>query len=113
MQSWQIIIATMSIILIIPNAIFVAKYAGEYNLIYTDILEGRYTRRLNLIGKIIVLMVSFPFTIFTLGFYVVSNLSYWIWLGFSILFSKDRKMVIQEHNEHIKDTQWYNRLSMM
>lgn len=114
MQDWQKIIITVVFALFISsNAIFVANYAGEYDLIYVNILKSRYVKRLNIIGKIIVLIVLFPFTIFTLGFYVMSNLAYWIWLGFSLMFSKDRKAVIQENKKHMRDTSWHNRLSMM
>ena len=113
MQEWQVTIAVVSALFISANAIFVANYAGEYDLIYVNILKSRYVKNLNIIGKIIVLIVLFPFTIFTLGFYVMSNLAYWIWLGFSLMFSKDRIIVIEEHKKHIKYTRWHNRLSMM
>ena len=114
MQDWQTItVAVVSALFICSNAIFVAKYAGEFDLIYVDILKSRYTKRLNILGKIIVIIVLFPFTIFTLGFYVMSNIVYWVLFGFTFVFSKDRKAVIQEHKEHMKDTSWYNRLSMM
>lgn len=114
MQDWQIItVIVVSALLICSNAIFVANYAGEHDLIYVDILKSRYAKRLNILGKIIVIIVLFPFTIFTLGFYVVSNLLYWVWFCFSFVFSKDRNAVIQENKEHMRDTSWHNRLSRM
>ena len=114
MQDWQKIIITVVFALFISsNAIFVANYAGEYDLIYVNMLKSRYVKSLNIIGKIIVIIVLFPFTIFTLGFYAVSNLLYWVWFCFSFVFSKDRNAVIQENIEHMRDTSWHNRLSMM
>lgn len=112
MQDWQKIIITVVFALFISsNAIFVANYAVEYDLIYVNILKSRYVKRLNIIGKIIALIVLFPFTIFTLGFYVTSNILYWAWFGFSFVFAKDRKAIIQEHKEHMRDTSWHSRLS--
>lgn len=114
MQEGQTItIAVVSTLFIISNTIFVAYYAGEYDFMYVNILKSRYVKSLNIIGKIIVIIVLFPFTIFTLGFYVVSNLLYWVWFCFSFVFSKDRNAVIQENIEHMRNTSWHNRLSMM
>lgn len=114
MQIWRLVVlAVATAALSFSNIACLALYANEYDLIYASLLNTRYVKRLNIVGKAVVLIITFPFTIFTLGFYVMSNILYWVLFGFTFVFSKDRKAVIQEHKEHMKDTSWYNRLSMM
>ena len=114
MQIWRLVVlAVATAALSFSNIACLAWYANEYDLIYASLLNTRYVKRLNIVGKAVVLIITFPFTIFTLGFYVMSNILYWVLFGFTFVFSKDRRAVIQEHKEHMKDTSWYNRLSMM
>lgn len=114
MQIWRLVVlAVATAALSFSNIACLAWYANEYDLIYASLLNTRYVKRLNIVGKAVVLIITFPFTIFTLGFYVMSNIVYWAWLIVRLIFSKSRNAVIEEHREHMKDTCWYSRLTML
>lgn len=100
-------------IILFLNAACLAYYVMDCNFIYHDILHNKYVEDFNVIGKVLIIVITFPFTLFTLYYYVMSNIVYWAWLIVRLIFSKSRNTVIEEHREHMKDTCWYSRLTML
>lgn len=108
-----IIITFLLFIILFSNVVCLAYYVMDYNLIYHDILHNKYVEDFNVTGKVLAIVITFPFTLFTLYYHVMSNIVYWAWLIVRLMFSKNRTTVIEEHKKHMKDTCWYSRLTML